>query len=41
ESFYWTNPRGKKMVVVCDSHTVKRYRGYLVLTATFRQIYEG
>ena len=40
ESFYWTNPRGKKIVVVCDSHTVKRYQGYQVLTATFRQIYE-
>lgn len=24
ESFYWVNPRGKQIVVVCDSHTVKR-----------------
>ena len=41
ESFYWTNPQGKKIVVVCDSHTVKRYEGYQVLTATFRQVFEA
>ncbi|MDD0465053.1 hypothetical protein PS005_24895, partial [Shigella sonnei] len=33
---YNYNPRGKRIVVVCDSHTVKRYQGYCVLTATFR-----
>ncbi|EKE4977945.1 phage tail protein, partial [Shigella sonnei] len=26
---------------VCDSHTVKRYQGYCVLTATFRQVFEA
>ncbi|EKF6680679.1 phage tail protein, partial [Shigella sonnei] len=25
----------------CDSHTVKRYQGYCVLTATFRQVFEA
>ncbi|MCN2541655.1 phage tail protein, partial [Escherichia coli] len=35
------NPRGKQIVVVCDSHTVKRYQGYCVLTATFRQVFEA
>ncbi|EAB6990439.1 phage tail protein, partial [Escherichia coli] len=24
-----------------DSHTVKRYQGYCVLTATFRQVFEA
>lgn len=38
---YWVNPRGKRIVVVCDSHTVKRYQGYCVLTATFRQVFEA
>ncbi|MHC1181754.1 phage tail protein, partial [Klebsiella pneumoniae] len=41
ESFIWTNPRGKAIIVVCDSHTVKRYPGYQVLTATFRQVFES
>ncbi|WP_096842505.1 phage tail protein [Escherichia coli] len=41
ESFYWVNPRGKRIVVVCDSHTVKRYQGYAVLTAPFRQVFEA
>lgn len=41
ESFYWVNPRGKQIIVVCDEHTVKRYQGYLVLTATFRQVFEA
>lgn len=41
ESFWWTNPRGKQIIVVCDSHSVKRYRGHHILTAIFRQIYEA
>ncbi|EMA2752297.1 phage tail protein [Escherichia coli] len=41
ESFNWTTPRGKKIVVVCDSHSVKRYKGYCVLTASFRQVFEA
>lgn len=41
ESFYWTNPRGKPLVVVCDEHSVKRYQGHSVLSATFRQVFES
>ncbi|HHT4259122.1 TPA: phage tail protein [Klebsiella variicola] len=41
ESFYWVNPKGNKIVVVSDEHTVKRYAGYLEITTTFRQVFEG
>lgn len=41
ESFYWVNPRGKKIIVVCDSHTAKRYQGYLDISCTFRQVFES
>lgn len=41
ESFNWTNPRGVKIVVVCDTHSVKRYTGRLEINATFRQVFES
>lgn len=41
ESFYWVTPRNKTIVCVCDSHSVKRYPGYLELTCTFRQVFES
>lgn len=40
ESFYWTTPRNKKIICVCDSHTVKRYPGYIEISTTFRQVFE-
>lgn len=41
ESFNWTTPRNKKIICVCDSHTVKRYPGYLEISCTFRQVFES
>ncbi|EOY8739231.1 phage tail protein [Klebsiella michiganensis] len=41
ESFFWTTPRNKKIICACDSHTVKRYPGYLEITCTLRQVFEA
>lgn len=40
ESFYWMNPRGVTLTVVCDEWSIKRYPGYRTLTAQFRQVFE-
>ncbi|KAB7959378.1 phage tail protein, partial [Klebsiella pneumoniae] len=31
----------KSIIVGCDIHSVKRYPGYEVLTATFRNVFES
>ena len=40
EAFNWTTPRSKTGVFVCDGYTEKLESGYVVIDATFRQVFE-
>lgn len=41
ESFDWTSPDRREVIVVCDNWNLQRAEGAICsLTATFRQVYE-
>ena len=40
EAFDWVTPRLKSGVFVCDEYTEKIESGYVVIDATFRQVFE-
>lgn len=41
EAFDWDNPKGVRLVFVCDEWRVVRKQGYRELSCEFRQVFES